>query len=82
MSTMSIFETKTHLSRLVLDLSEGRDREVVITKHGKPVAEIKPVRAQEPSRRIGIARGRFKAPKTMDKDNPTIERMFHGVEDM
>jgi prevent-host-death family protein len=40
MKTIGIFEAKTHLSSLVDEVEKGR--EVVITRHGKPVARLVP----------------------------------------
>jgi len=37
----SLYEAKTHLSALVRQVREGRT--VVITVHGRPVAELRPV---------------------------------------
>jgi prevent-host-death family protein len=44
MKHVGIFEAKTHLSSLV-DEIERKGREVVITRHGKPVAKL--VRVEE-----------------------------------
>jgi prevent-host-death family protein len=43
MKHVGIFEAKTHLSSLVDEVEKGR--EVVITRHGKPVAKL--VRAEQ-----------------------------------
>jgi len=43
MKHVGIFEAKTHLSSLVDEVEKGR--EVVITRHGKPVARL--VRAEQ-----------------------------------
>jgi len=40
MKHVGIFEAKTHLSSLVDEVEKGR--EVVITRHGKPVARLVP----------------------------------------
>lgn len=40
MSTYSIAQAKDQLSRLVDEVLEGKD--VTITRHGKPVVEMKP----------------------------------------
>jgi prevent-host-death family protein len=42
MKHVGIFEAKTHLSNLIDEVEKGR--EVVITRHGKPVAKL--VRAE------------------------------------
>jgi prevent-host-death family protein len=43
MKHVGIFDAKTHLSSLVDEVEKGR--EVVITRHGKPVAKL--VRAED-----------------------------------
>jgi prevent-host-death family protein len=44
MKHVGIFEAKTHLSRLIDDIEKGG--EVVITRHGKPVAKLVQAGAQ------------------------------------
>jgi prevent-host-death family protein len=48
MKTVGIFDAKTHLSSLVDEVERGG--EVVITRHGKPVAKL--VRAEKPDVRL------------------------------
>jgi prevent-host-death family protein len=52
MSTHTVAEAEGHLSELIDRALEGEG--VVITRHGKPVVEIKPVRAEpaQPLKRI------------------------------
>ncbi len=38
---VSVYEAKTHLSRLIGDVESGR--EVTITRHGRPVARLVPI---------------------------------------
>jgi prevent-host-death family protein len=54
MKHVGIFEAKTHLSNLVDEVAKGG--EVVITRHGKPVAKL--VRAQPELTEEQIARRR------------------------
>lgn len=42
MRTVGAFEAKTHLSAL-LDKVEKQGEEILITKHGKPIAKIVPI---------------------------------------
>jgi len=53
---VSVHGAKTHLSRL-LDLVEDGE-EVLIERHGKPVAQLVPVRKRRPSA-LGAMRGEF-----------------------
>ncbi len=51
MSTFSVAEAKNTLPRLIDRAMDGE--EVVITRHGKPVAELRPVVPKPPGRRQG-----------------------------
>jgi prevent-host-death family protein len=44
MSTVSAYEAKTHLPRLIRAAERGQT--VIITRHGKPVAQLGPVQEQ------------------------------------
>lgn len=48
MSTTTLADAKAHLSALVTQAEQGA--EIIITRHGKPVAKLVPVR---PARRQG-----------------------------
>lgn len=52
MREVGVLEAKTHLSALVADVERGGET-IIITRHGKPVAELKPSRAAvAPQRRL------------------------------
>ncbi len=76
MHTVSLFDAKTHLSRIVEDLLSGKEEGVVIARRGKPVVLVTPIKAMETSRRIGLAKGRFEVPDDIDGTNPTIAALF------
>ena len=78
MHTLSLFDAKTHLSRIVESLVEGKEDEVVISRRGKPVVRMTPVRKRDASKRIGLARGRFKVPDNIDGANAAIANLFGG----
>jgi prevent-host-death family protein len=50
MTTVSVYEAKTHLPRLIRAAERGET--VIITRHGKPVAKLAPV---EDQRRESVA---------------------------
>jgi len=53
MKTVGLFEAKTHLAALVDQVQEeGR---IILTRRGKPVAELRPVERKEP-RKFGAAK--------------------------
>ena len=78
MTTISLFDAKAHLSRLVDDLVSGREERIVISRHGKPVVSLEPIRVMDVTKRIGIARGRFTVPESIDRSNKTIAALFAG----
>ena len=77
MGTVNILEAKTHLSRLVEDIASGAQRDIIIARNGKPAARLVPLDAQ-PKVRLGLAKGRFIVPDSIDDDNDDIAAMFEG----
>ncbi|MBI4702041.1 MAG: type II toxin-antitoxin system prevent-host-death family antitoxin [Deltaproteobacteria bacterium] len=51
---IGIFQAKTRLSSLVEDVLRGK--RFVITRHGRPVAELRPIEDAGPRARRGCAR--------------------------
>jgi prevent-host-death family protein len=76
MHTISLFDAKTHLSRIVESLLAGKDDQVVIARRGKPVARLIPLAGADVSQRIGLAKGRFKIPEDSDSANKQIAALF------
>jgi prevent-host-death family protein len=76
--TVNIHEAKTHLSRLLEQVAQGE--RVVISKAGKPVADLVP--HQRPQVIIGGLKGQFVYDdETFDDPDPDIQRMFYGEDD-
>ena len=65
---------KTNLSKIV-DHVEATGEEIVVTRHGKPVARLVPDRGTGP-RPLGFARGRVKFKKGWDQ--PLTYRELFG----
>jgi len=78
MHIVSLFDAKTHLSRIVEDLLSGKEDRVVISRRGKPVALVTPAKDMTTSRRIGLAKGKFDVPDNIDGMNTEIAEMFKG----
>jgi len=73
--TVNIHEAKTHLSRLVERAAQGEH--IVISKAGKPVADLVPHRA------VPVTFGGLKGEIAYDdadfeRVDPDIQRMFYG----
>lgn len=54
MKTVGAFEAKTHLAKLLDEVERGE--EIVITRHGKPVARLSAANAQVEDLRESISR--------------------------
>ena len=78
MQTVSMFQAKTSLSKLVEAVECGREKEIVISRHGISVAKLVSVVRHPMQQRIGIAKGRFVVPDDIDTANETVAAMFAG----
>ncbi len=78
MTTVNMLEAKTQLSRLVEAVETGAESEIIIARNGRPVARLVPIRAAVTGPRIGIAKGHFVVPQSIDEENNAIADMFEG----
>lgn len=78
MHTVNMLQAKSSLSRLVEAIEQGREQEIVIARNGRPAARLVPLEKTSTEKRIGVAKGRFDVPDTIDEHNPEIERLFAG----
>jgi prevent-host-death family protein len=76
MQAVNIFQAKTNLSKLIESIESGREHEVIIARNGKPVARLVPVDAMPVDKRIGVAKGKFCVPDSIDADNDAIHKLF------
>ena len=63
-ATVSIYDAKTRLSHLVDRALQGD--EVIITRHGRPVARLVPVGRARAPRRLGALRGKIRVARDFD----------------
>ncbi|TSE24842.1 Antitoxin Phd-YefM, type II toxin-antitoxin system [Tepidimonas sediminis] len=78
MTAVNMLQAKSSLSRLVQALEEGREREIVIARNGRPAARLVPLEAAPAGPRIGVAKGRFTVPDDIDAHNDEVARLFLG----
>jgi prevent-host-death family protein len=71
-------EAKTHLSRLVERVEAGE--EIIISRAGKPVARVVPIRAAAPRREPGGLRGRIRLSADFDAPLPAGMATAFGIE--
>lgn len=78
MQPVNMLDAKTSLSRLVDAVESGREAEVVIARHGRPVARLVAYRGESQRPRIGVARGRFVVPDDIDRHNAGVAALLAG----
>ena len=67
MRIVNIYEAKTHFSKLVNTVIQGK--EVLIAMAGKPVAKLGPI-SKKPKRRFGVLKGKIKIADDFDAPLP------------
>jgi prevent-host-death family protein len=65
---INVYAAKTQLSRLLEQVERGE--EVVITRHGKPVAKLVPIQTRRAPRKLGALRGKIRIGKDFDAPLP------------
>lgn len=78
MTTINMFEAKSNLSRLVDDIEQGREREIIIARNGKPAARLVAMEQAPAVNRIGVAKGLFEVPDSIDLHNAEVAQLFNG----
>ncbi len=79
MTSVSMFEAKTNLSKYVASVVDHQEPYVGILRNGKPVAKIVPYYEESP-KRIGIARGQLPMlPPLEEFNSPELTEDFSGT---
>ena len=77
--TVSLYQAKARLSHLVDRALRGE--EVVITRHGRPVARLVGARASRAPRKLGALRGKVRVAHDFDAPLPgAVQAAFEGRE--
>lgn len=80
MRKVNIFEAKSTLSKLVEAVELGHEKEIVIARNGRPAARLVAVNDTQSNQRLGVAKGAFEVPKSIDKVESRISKIFSGRE--
>jgi len=78
MQTVNMLQAKSSLSRLVEAIEQGQEREIVIARNGRPAAKLVPIDTAPSGKRIGVAKGLFVVPDSIDAHNVEVARLFMG----
>jgi prevent-host-death family protein len=74
---VNVYEAKTQLSKLLHQVEAGD--EIVIARHGKPVARLVPVQRTMARRQLGLLRGKIWMSSDFDEpDQELIDLMENG----
>lgn len=75
---VNVLEAKTDLSKLIRMLESGMEDTITVARNGKPIVKIVLIDQAPVSRRIGIAKGKFKAPDDFDAAGEEAAAMLTG----
>jgi prevent-host-death family protein len=76
---VNVYAAKTQLSRLLERVQGGE--EVVITRHGKPVAKLVPISRPARPRKLGALRGKVRIGKDFDAPlSDDVLELFEGTQ--
>ena len=76
MPVVNMLEAKSNLSRLVAAVETGVETEIIIARNGRPAARLVAIKPTQPGQRIGVAKGKFTVPDTIDADEATVAARF------
>ncbi|RIJ76946.1 type II toxin-antitoxin system Phd/YefM family antitoxin [Nakamurella silvestris] len=74
--TVNIADATAHLSALITRVEAGE--EIILTRHGKPVARLTQLRPHRPDRSPGAWRGRVRIAADFDRFTPADAREWYG----
>jgi prevent-host-death family protein len=77
MKIINVFEAKTRLSEILEQVAKGE--EVILGKHGRPVAILSPYRNKASKRKLGTLKGQYKMSE--DFDEPLPPEFFNGSDE-
>lgn len=76
MQSVNMLEAKSNLSRLVAAIESGAEKEIVLSRNGRPVARLVPVLQEGQVIRLGVAKGQFALPADIDQHNDEVAALF------
>ena len=79
MSSVNMLEAKSNLSRIVDAVESGAQAEIVIARNGRPAVRIVQLAPTATGKRIGVAKGKFTVPDSIDDDEAAIAALFAGI---
>jgi len=59
-------------------IEQGQEREIIIARGGRFMAKLVPLENPPAGMRIGVAKGAFEVPDSIDTHNKEIAKLFVG----
>ncbi len=78
MPIINVSEAGSTLSRIVTAVETGAEAEIIVARNRRPIAKLVAVKPAQTGTRIGIAKGKFVVPDTVDDDEAIITKLFVG----
>ncbi len=78
MHMVNMLEAKSSLSRMVEAIETGKEDEIIIARNGRPAVKLVPLNQAPAGQRLGVAKGRFVVPDSIDDHNEEVARLFAG----
>lgn len=80
MPIVNMLDAKSNLSRLVDRIERGLESEIVIARNGRPAARLVPTTRPDAGKRLGLLKGKFKAPslEEFDAGNAEVAKLFNS----
>jgi len=78
MQPVNMQQAKSSLSQLVDAVERGLEREIVIARNGRPAAKLVPIDAPTGGPRLGVAKGEFVVPDSIDRHNDGVAKLLLG----
>lgn len=78
---VNVAEAKRDFSKLIRLLETKREDSITVARNGKPIIKMTYLSETPVSRRIGAAKGKFKAPDDFDACNDEVYAMLTGEQE-
>ena len=78
MKVINVQDAKTHLSRLLEQVASGED--IVLGKHGKPMARLTAYAPHCEPRILGGLEGQIQITPDFDEEDTSIDALFYQAE--
>ena len=76
MLQVNVLEAKTDFSKLIRLLESKQEDYITVARNGKPVVKMTLINEVPISKRIGVAKGKFKVYGDFEEDNQEIAASF------